>query len=220
MKDRTTPKGLYFDELMNRKRELKISIYVNIVQAAMLLVSILLIAMSSQTKVLEVTIPPGDYSGQTFKVGLNDASNQTYEMWAEALAVRGGSYSTENIDDKVKWLMQFAVPDRFFLLKTDFDKLEENVKSNFITSKFTFKLAKVIRKKGYVTVKTFGTMNRWVGTDQIMEDIPYVYEIDMVVKDGNIMFGRFAGYIDVDPYATGSKQGKVHKDTSKFINFK
>jgi len=213
-------KGLYFDELENKKKELKISIYVNIAQFFLIVLAVLLIAMSSQTKVLEVTIPPGDFSGETFRVGLNDASNATYETWAQVLSERGGTYSPENIEDKVKWLENFVVPDRQFLVAADFKKLIKDVKDNFITSKFTFKMGKVERKPGYVTVYAYGLMDRWVGTDQIMDKIPYVYEIDMVVRNGNILFGRFAGHIDEDPLATGSGQGKVHKETSKFVNFK
>lgn len=210
----------FFDQLRDSQQFLKYSIFVNIGQFFIILLAVVLIAMASQTKVLEVTIPPGDYEGHTFKIGLNDASNETYELWGEVFASRGGSYSTENIDDKVKWLMQFAVPDRSFIVKTEFDSLIDEVKENFITSDFKFKLSKTVRKQGYVTVMAYGTMDRWVGTEQIMDAIPYVFEIDMVVKNSNIMFGRFNGHIDEDPFATGSEQGKVHKESSKFINFK
>lgn len=220
MENRLKSKGTFFDELANKKKELKISIIANIMQFAFLVLAVLLIAMASQTKVLSITIPPGDYSGQTFKVGLNDASDQTYELWAEVLAQKGGSYSPKNVEDKVKWMLQFAVPDRYFIMKTDFDKLIKDVKDNFITSKFNFKTAKIMRKTGYVTVSVFGTMDRWVGTDHIMKEIPYIYEIDMVVKNGNVLFGRFAGHIDKTPPVAGVSRGKAYEKSSKYINFK
>lgn len=213
-------KNKFFDELKESQAFLRYSVYINIGQFFLIILTVILIAMASQTKVLEVTIPPGDYEGHTFKVGLNDASNETYQIWGEVFASRGGTFSTENVEDKTKWLMKFSVPDRSFLLQTDFDKLVSEVKSNFITSKFHFKMAKVVRMAGYVTVFNYGTMDRWVGTDQVMERIPYVYEIDMVVKNSNIMFGRFNGHIDENPFATGSEQGKVHKETSSYVNFK
>jgi len=210
----------FFDKLKSKQELLKYAIVVNIVQFFIIVLSVVLIAMASQTKVIEVTIPPGDYSGHTFKVGLNDASNETYEVWGEIFSNKGGSFSTNNVQDKANWLMKFAVPDRSFIVQTEFDKLVSDVKENFITSEFTFKMSKAIRHQGYVTVMCYGTMNRWVGTDQIMEKIPYVYEIDMVVKNSNILFGRFNGHIDEDPFATGSEQGKVHKESSKYVNFK
>lgn len=210
----------FFDQLKGSQQFLKYSIFINIGQFFVLVLAVILIAMASQTKVIEVSVPPGDYAGHTFKIGLNDASNETYEVWGEVFSVRGGTYSTENIQDKVDWLMKFAVPDRYFIVKTEFDSLVDDVKNNFITSDFKFKMAKTIRKNGYVTVMAYGTMDRWVGTEQIMDAIPYVFEIDMVVKNANILFGRFNGHIDEDPFATGSEQGKVYKETSKFINFK
>jgi len=210
----------FFDNLENVEKAYKLSIFANIAQFVIILFSIMMIMLATQTKVIEVKIPPGDFAGETFKIGINDASNETFEVWGEVFANTGGSYSPGSIEDKVKWLEKFVVPDRQFIVKTDFDKLVKNVKDNFITSKFHFKMAKVERKPGYVTVKVYGDMDRWVGTDQIMDRIPYRYEIDMVVKNGNILFGRFAGTIEEDRNLGGNEKGKIHKEASEYVNFK
>lgn len=209
----------FFDELENSSRALKLSIYFNVGQFFVLILSIFMLALVSQTKIVSVEIPPGDHTGETFKIGASDANDRSYEVWGEVFSNRVGNYSPTTFKDKFKALEPFLYPDNHFQIKTEFESAGKKIAANFISSKFEFKFAKVERENGIAKVKAYGTATRMVGTRTEFENMPYVYEIDMVVKNSNIFITRIAGKIDESNLVGDSGKGSMYKSTSKFVDF-
>jgi len=179
--------GKFQNEQKNKSIALRTAWLVNIVLSLLLFVVIVFAVKIYENRTVVVTIPPQIAGQQTFTLGINKASKNTYSVFAQYFAQLIGNFSYKNIDAVIKELVKFYSANIQHERYSYLLNLSSFIKSNYITQSFNVQKIDVhARRDGSVEAYVYGLISRKIGGNGDIKNFPYLYHIVMRVINGNI----------------------------------
>ena len=199
---------------------LKLLIKIQWFFVAILLVINILIARSlisiASNKNVNIQVPQFMESGD-YTIGATEASENVFNMWARVWVEGIGSFSYNNIDQRIETFLPFIDSQTMYKNKSELIKFADFVKTNFITQKFSIQDIKTERiSKSHYKVTAFGTINRQIGkSEDQLNGMRYAYTFVCYVRNGQIYIqsisSSFFGLTDT----TDQRKLKLNK----FVHF-
>jgi hypothetical protein len=216
----------YFDLLKNANLALKISMSINFGLLIIALMLMSLIAKIHTEKIVEITIPPVISADTKYKIGVNDANENTFNTWGNLFISNISNYNFSDFADKEKSFLANVNLSRQLVLKQKLDEELVNVINSRIDNKFepltstlTVLEPMKVNKLG-VSGKLYlyrekGLLTRTIAGDLIHDKQNYIVDIVLGVNFGNISIYDLNRYFDRDD---AKLQKELKKNKAKYLD--